>query len=81
MVLGVDLTYQDTVEGVRAFIQAFSVTYPTLLDETGHVVQDLYAVMGIPMSVFVDRQGVVARVYYGAMSTEQIDSFVGEILE
>lgn len=81
VVLGVDLTYQDTVEDIRAFIQAFSVTYPTLLDETGDVTQDLYAVMGIPMSVFVDRQGVVARVYYGALSTEQIDAFVGEILE
>ena len=81
MIFGVDSTLQDTLEDIRTFIQAYNVTYPILIDETGDVTQDLYVVLGLPMSVFVDRQGVVARVYYGALSAEQLDEYVGEILK
>lgn len=80
VILGIDSTLQDTREDMQAFLKEFNVTYPTLLDDTGHVTRDLYAVPGLPMSVFVDRQGVVTRVHLGALSAEQLDEYVGKIL-
>lgn len=81
VILGIDSTLQDKLEDIRLFLQEFNVTYPTLLDDTGHVTRDLYDVPGLPMSVFVDRQGVVTHVHLGALSAEQLDEYVGEILE
>jgi hypothetical protein len=33
------------------------------------------------MSVFVDREGRIERIYIGLMTADQIDTFVSEILE
>lgn len=81
VILGIDSTLQDKLEDIQLFLKEFSVTYPTLLDDTGHVMRDLYAVPGLPMSVFVDRQGVVTHVHLGALSAEQLDEYVGAILK
>jgi len=80
VVLAVDLTFQDTLEDARAFVEEFNMTFPVLLDESGEVTQGLYQIMGLPMSVFVNRVGIVSRVQIGAMTSDQVDMFVGEIL-
>ena len=79
VILAVDLTFQDTVEDARAFVEEFNMTFPVLLDESGEVTQGLYQIMGLPMSVFVNRVGIVSRVQIGAMTADQVDMFVGEI--
>lgn len=81
VILAIDLTFQDSIEGAQRFADEFNMTFPVLLDETGEVTTDLYQLRGLPMSVFVDREGLVNRVYLGAMTGGQIDEFVGEILE
>ena len=81
VILGVDPILQDTLADIRIFLEAFNVTYPILLDETGQVTYDQYAVPGLPMSVFVDREGGVTRIHLGALSTEQLDEYIGEILK
>lgn len=80
-ILGVNLTYQDTLPDIRAFVKEFDVPYPILLDDTGRVAEDLYRLPGVPMSVFVERSGVISRIYLGAMSGEQVDGYTGEILK
>ena len=81
VLLGINLTFQDSLPDVRAFVQEFHMTFPVLLDEKGEVTQSLYRLMGLPLSVFVNREGIIVRVQIGAMTGEQIDQFVAEILK
>lgn len=81
VILAIDLTFQDSVPDVEAFVEEFGLTFPVLLDQDGLVTNDLYRLLGLPMSVFVSREGVVKRIHIGAMSGEQIDEFVTEIVE
>jgi len=75
------LTFQDSLPDARAFVNEFSMTFPVLLDETGEVTQFLYRLPGLPLSVFVKRDGIIARVHIGALTGEQVDQFVAEILK
>ena len=81
VVLGVNLTSQDSLSEVQAFVQEFKMTYPVLLDKTGKVSEELYRVRGIPLSVFVNRAGLITRLNLGAMTRAQIDEYIGEILK
>ncbi|MAS35486.1 MAG: hypothetical protein CL610_15855 [Anaerolineaceae bacterium] len=80
VVLAVDLTDQDSLDEVRAFVEEFDMPFPVLLDETGAVYNELYRLLGLPMSVFVDREGVITRIHIGIMTGQQVDEFVEEIL-
>jgi len=81
VLLGVNLTYQDSLPEVQAFVDEFGMTFPVLLDEDGHVTGDLYRLRGLPLSVFVNREGVIARLHIGAVTASQIETYVGEILK
>lgn len=80
VILGVNLTFQDSLPDIRAFVKEFNMTFPVLLDEEGEVTENLYRLRGLPMSIFVNRSGVIARIHLGGMTGQQIDEFVGEIL-
>jgi cytochrome c biogenesis protein CcmG, thiol:disulfide interchange protein DsbE len=80
MILGVNLTYSDPFPDVQAFANEFNVTFPVLLDEDGTVSQKLYPVIGLPTSVFINRDGIIARVQVGKMTGQQIDQYIAEIL-
>jgi len=80
VVLGVNLTEQDTLEEARAFVNEFDVSYPILLDDGPEVSHNLYNLIGLPMSVFVDRSGVVKRVIVGAIMDTEIDRYIAEIM-
>lgn len=80
VILAVNLTFQDSMPDVEAFVNEFSLTFPVLLDETGEVANDLYQLRGLPTSIFVDRDGQIARIHLGVMTGEQIDTFVAEII-
>jgi peroxiredoxin len=81
VILGVNLTFQDSLSDVQAFVKEFNMTFPVLLDEDGNVTQNLYRLMGLPLSVFVNREGTITRLNLGAMTGEQIDEFVAEVLK
>ena len=81
VLLGVNLTYQDSLPDVQTFVKEFNMTFPVLLDDDGHVTDDLYRLRGLPLSVFVNREGVIARVHIGALTASQIEEYVGEILQ
>jgi peroxiredoxin len=80
MVIGINTTSQDSLTDARAFVREMQLTFPILLDETGEVSETLYRVLSLPTSVFVDRAGSVQRVQVGAMSGQQVDEYVAEIL-
>lgn len=80
VILGLNVTEEDTLEAVSSFVNEFSVPYPVLLDQVEHISHDDYRLIGLPMSVFIDRKGVIKRVVIGALRENEIDPFIAEIL-
>jgi len=81
MILGINITPIDSLPDVQEFVNEFDVTFPVLLDKDGVVAWKLYRIPGIPTSVFVNRDGTIARVQIGKMTGEQINQNVLEILK
>lgn len=68
MVVGID--YQDQQAAAQQFLQQHSITYPTAPDTSGAVSQ-AYGVNNIPVTIFIDRSGVVQRGILGQFKSEQ----------
>ena len=81
MLLGVNLTYSDTLPDVLAFANEFNIIFPVLLDKDGAVAEKMYQIPGIPTSVFVNRAGTIERIQVGVMTGRQIKQYVTEILK
>ena len=81
VILGVNFTERDSMEEVETFVNELDISFPILLDVDGHVSTDSYGMIGLPMSVFVDRGGIVKRVVIGPITDNEIDEFMREILE
>jgi len=81
MILGLNLTYSDSVSDAQAFAEEFNITFPVLLDEDGAVVERLYRIPGIPTSIFINRDGMIERIHVGIMNGKQVDRYVEEILK
>lgn len=75
--LGVD-TREPEVDA-KGFIDDFGITYPNGMDRTG-VVAIGYGVGGIPVTFFVDKEGVVARRFVGAIRESQLIVWIEELL-
>lgn len=58
----------------RRFLDDLGVEARLVLDPDGSIAR-LYRVTGLPASFFVDREGVIAKVWYGEMSAEQVEGF------
>lgn len=80
IVLEVNLTNQDLVSDVAAFVKEFGLTMPVGLDEKGSVTS-LYHVGPIPASYFINRQGILSAVQIGAMSRQMMEQRVAKILQ
>ena len=80
MILGVNLTYSDSVPDAKAFVSEFNIDFPVLLDKDGMVAERLYQIPGIPTSIFINRDGTIERIQVGVMNGKQIRQYVAEIL-
>jgi len=81
VVLGLNLTYSDSLPSVQAFADEFNIPFPVLLDEEAVVSGKIYQIPGLPTSVFIKRDGTIERIQVGVMNGEQVDQFVEEILK
>lgn len=80
VVIGLNLTAQDSKEEAAAFAQEVGVTFPIALD-LDNSVGNLYRVTALPTSFFIDRKGVIRSVIVGGpMSEAVIQSKVEELL-
>lgn len=61
----------DSAEGLKNFKDAFQVTYPMGLDETGKIAT-VYHVSGIPTFVFIDREGRIVKTVPGMMGDDAL---------
>ncbi|MFV1859145.1 MAG: peroxiredoxin family protein [Anaerolineales bacterium] len=81
VVLAVNLTESDDRDLVAPYRDELGLTFPILLDEESLVSGDLYRVLGIPTSVFIDRRGTVREIYIGAIPLAELDSKVQSIMD
>jgi peroxiredoxin len=80
-VLAVNMTAQDSLADVEAFVQEFNLTFPILLDTSGEV-GNTYLMRALPTTFFIDREGVIQRVIVGGpMSEVTLQSTVEQLLE
>jgi len=80
VVIGLNLTAQDSKPDVTAFVQEVGVTFPIALD-INNAIGNLYRVTALPTSFFIDRKGVIHSIIVGGpMSEAVIQSKVEELL-
>ena len=80
-VLAVNITAQDNLTAVEAFVQEFNLTFPILLDTSGKVGK-AYLMRAFPTTFFIDQKGVIQRVIVGGpMSEVTLQSTVDQLLE
>lgn len=75
----VGVNVQDFDGDALSFIEAFNITYPNGSDKEGLTTID-YGVGGIPVTFFVDKNGVVARRFVGSINLEQLSFWITELL-
>ena len=75
--IGVDI--QDAEADGLKYLSEFGITYPNGLDADGRITVD-YGVIGIPVTFFINRKGVVERRWVGAVSETRMTQWVQELV-
>ncbi len=60
----------EDIQKVRAHIHEHQHTFHVLLDPDNHVANQ-YGVVGLPVSIFIDKTGHVKKIVRGGLLTEQ----------
>lgn len=77
VVLGINV--EESSRDVEAFVRELNVTYPVLLDEQGKVMNE-YRGLGLPMSLLVDRDGVIQVRHMGILTANQLQEYLDKSL-
>lgn len=67
----VGISVEEPREAVDAFVRKHQIQYPVLLDSDGSISRR-YGLVGLPMNVIVDRDGVISMVKSGAVDEPMI---------
>lgn len=78
VIIGINNTSTDDKTQVPAFLDEFGVTYPIVLDESGDTAK-AYNILGLPTSIFIDRDGVVREIFTGPLNKAYIEAKLGEL--
>ncbi|MGZ8255929.1 MAG: TlpA family protein disulfide reductase [Burkholderiaceae bacterium] len=70
VVLGVSI--DDTPEQLKAFAKQYKVTYPMLLNQE-NIEQAYGPIYGVPVSIFIGRDGLICRKQVGEVKKEMLD--------
>lgn len=76
----INLTAHDHLEDARAFVDAYALPFPVLLDQRGEVA-DRYEVISIPTTYYVDRDGVIRSKIIGVVDRISIENLVKELVK
>ena len=66
---------KDAMPRISSTIGRFSMTYPNVLDRDGKIVR-LYNGSGVPLTVFIDGQGIVRRRYLGPRTADELEKML-----
>jgi peroxiredoxin len=78
VIIGVNNTTTDMRDQIPAFLEEFGVTFPIVLDETGETAK-AYNILGLPTSIFIDRNGIVIEVFTGPLNKAYIEAKLSEL--
>ncbi len=76
VVIGVNMA--EPAESVRRFVQRLGLTYRILLDLQGEV-GDAYQVYMLPITFFIDRQGVLRYRHIGSITDAQLQTYLVQL--
>ena len=74
--VGVDI--QDSEAEAVSYLREFDITYPNGPDRDGRITVD-YGVIGLPVTFFVNREGMVERRWVGAIPKDRLESWLAEL--
>jgi thiol-disulfide isomerase/thioredoxin len=74
----VGVNTQDSRDGAEAFIEQYSIPYPSVFDPDGSIITDLDA-LGPPVTVFYDADGTEVASVVGELSQKTLDQHLAEI--
>ncbi len=80
MMLNMTDGYQETVDGVKEFMEDNGYTFPVYFD-TNYSAAIPYGANSIPLTYFVTSDGVVVGGYMGAMLEETLYNYLEQLLE
>jgi hypothetical protein len=79
VILGVSI--DDTAAQLKPYAEKMKMNYPVLLGLERQDMQDAYGPLyGVPVSVFINREGVIARRHSGIFSKEQFEREIKSLL-
>jgi peroxiredoxin len=78
VIIGINNTTTDQKEQIPAFLEEFGVTFPIVLDETGDTAK-AYNILGLPTSIFIDRNGNVNEIFTGPINKAYIEAKLSEM--
>lgn len=76
-IVAVDL--QEAEAPVQAFVDEFGMRFPTLFDRSGGVART-YRVNQLPVTLLIDREGVIRATKYGPVSPEFVRTELAKLL-
>ncbi len=81
VVLGVNMTYQDSEAEASSFAAKLDLTFPIALDHSGEIAE-AYHMRALPTTFFIDERGIIRQVLVGGPLNEAtIRSIVRDLLE
>ena len=75
--IGVNI--QDAEADAEAYLREYDITYPNGKDDNGSISID-YGVIGIPVTFFINKDGVVQRRWAGVMRETQLRQWIDELV-
>ena len=75
--IGVNI--QDSEADAKAYLREYDITYPNGRDDNGSISID-YGVIGIPVTFFINKDGVVQRRWAGVMRETQLRQWIDELV-
>ena len=80
VVLGISV--DDTPDKMKPYAAEYKVNYPLLVGNGRSDVQDAYGPLwGIPVSVIIDRNGIVAKKHSGIATREQFEREIAPLID
>ncbi len=76
ILLGID--EGEKVDEVKKFTEKMKLTYQILIDEKG-AAANLYKVMIMPTTYFVNQEGIIIARHFGYMGEEQLKFYLGSL--
>jgi peroxiredoxin len=72
------ISVEETENTVRPFVEERGLTLPILLDVDGKVV-DRYEIKALPVTLFVDADGVIVNQHFGGLDTPGLEEYLTEL--